>query len=326
MCDTASSLVRALVLFTISVALLIIVITLNAVTLTTINKRFDELRTENDQTTTHSTISSTGKSTTSSSTGTNFVDTIHIEDVMGHLRDLQRIAEGASNTRAVGTRGFTETVDYIYNYLRANASNLEVFRQPFLVRNFTIRGSPILILSTNGVNRTFTYSTNLARADFTYTNYSVPINLTEFSYVVIPNFGCDEVDWENVSGRAGLVIAGGPCTTAEKSEIANRNNASAILYYNNGLTTSSIAPLSVRLRQANKIPGLFLSYAAGQELIKAVNTSTASIWIQIEIENYPSFSVENICAHTNEGNANETILIGGHCDSVPVGPGINDNG
>ena len=34
----------------------------------------------------------------------------------------------------------------------------------------------------------------------------------------------------------------------------------------------------------------------------------------------------NVLAETNGGNANATVVVGAHLDSVPEGPGINDNG
>ncbi|CAF4828856.1 unnamed protein product, partial [Rotaria sp. Silwood2] len=175
------------------------------------------------------------------------------------------------------------------------------------------------------MNKTYTYSTNLARSDFTYVNYSASIDLTKFNLIIVPNYGCDKLDWQNVAGRAALVVVGGTCTNAEKSELANIYNASALLYYNHGLTTTSLAPVIVRLRQANKLPALFLSYAIGQELVNAANLSNVSIWLDVQRENYSSFTIENVCADTIDGNINETIIVGGHSDSVPAGPGINDN-
>ncbi|CAF0912270.1 unnamed protein product [Rotaria sp. Silwood1] len=328
MCLTKLTTSLTFILLLVVAILVIISIALNAATLGIINKRFNEIKNENGQTTSETTIP-TGPITTSTVRPPitfNLADSIRIEDLMYHLNELQRIANNTGNTRAIGTRGFTETVNYIYNYLVNNVATLEVFREQVPIQNFTIKGDPILILSINDSNETFTYSTNLARSDFTYVNYSAPINLTKFNLVVVPNNGCNDLDWQNVRGRAASVVVGGTCTSAEKGELANKYNASALLYYNHGLTTTSLAPVIIRLRQANKLPALFLSYAAGQKLVNVANLTNVNIWLQVEREDYPSFYVENICADTKEGNINETIVVGGHSDSVPVGPGINDNG
>jgi len=47
----------------------------------------------------------------------------------------------------------------------------------------------------------------------------------------------------------------------------------------------------------------------------------------INLQNNLGFEpVENICADTPTGDVTQTIVIGSHSDSVPAGPGINDNG
>lgn len=296
----------------------VITFILAAATLGILNKQYNELKDILNSVTT--------TTTTRPSLNSALVESIRIEDLMNHLNELQSIAATSSNTRAIGTPGFERTLDYIVNYLTTNGLDLTVFRESFPIQNFSIRGDPILTLSINGTSMPFIYSTDLAKSDFTYVNYSTAINLTQLSFTVVSNNGCDRSDWQNVAGQAVLVRAGGPCTYAEKGELANNLSVAALLFYNNGLTTSNLAPASVRLRQANKLPALFLSYAAGQKLVNEANKSNVYISIEIQRENYPPFNVENICADTKDGNVNETIVIGSHSDSVPAGPGINDNG
>jgi Zn-dependent M28 family amino/carboxypeptidase len=37
-------------------------------------------------------------------------------------------------------------------------------------------------------------------------------------------------------------------------------------------------------------------------------------------------TTSNILADTKGGSSNDVIVVGSHLDSVPAGPGINDNG
>jgi hypothetical protein len=313
-----SSNLRLIIVVGILALFVIITCTLSAATLGTLIKQYNDLKN----------IINVSTTTTRPPLNSVLAESIRIADVMSHLNELQRFADNSGNTRAIGTGGFNETLNYIYNYLTTNAASLNVFRQLFSVQNFTVRGNPTLTLSVNEVTKQFTYSTDLARSDFTYVNYSASIDLKSLYYVVVPNSGCNESDWLNVIGRAALVIAGGSCTYAEKGVLANKYNASALLFYNNGLTTTNLAPSIIRLRQANKLPALFLSYSTGQQLINAANTTNgnASIFLQIELESYPPFNVDNICADTKDGDISETIVVGSHSDGVPAGPGINDNG
>ena len=297
----------------------VITFILAATTLGTLNKKYNDLK---------NLINGIATSTASTTLDSVLAESIRIADLMDHLNELQRIADNSNNNRAIGTAGFNATVDYIYNYLVNNAPALNTSRQIFPIQNFSIKGEPKLIFVVNGTNTPLFYSTDLAKAEFTYVNYTNETSLRQLNLTVVSNDGCNDMDWTNtnVSGRAALVIAGGVCTYAEKGELASKYNASALLFYNNGLTTSSLAPVSVRLRQANTLPALFLSYTAGQQLRNASNTTGFSILIQIERENYTSFNVTNICADTIDGNSSATIVIGSHSDGVPAGPGINDNG
>ena len=42
--------------------------------------------------------------------------------------------------------------------------------------------------------------------------------------------------------------------------------------------------------------------------------------------NTQSFRARNVIAQTKTGSTNDVVMAGAHLDSVPEGPGINDNG
>ncbi|CAF1395782.1 unnamed protein product [Adineta ricciae] len=290
-----------------------ITLALAAATLGTINKRFDSL-----------TVTT---STTQTKLNSPLAETIRIDDLVNHLRQLQRIANESNGNRAINTRGFNATVDYIYNYLQNQIGTLQVTRRTFNIRNFALAKNPILLSRIEGTEKNYTYSTTLARSEFTYANYSTATKFTDFVRVVnIPNFGCFKDVWQNVSGLVALVKAGGKCTYAEKGMLAADSGIQALLFYSDGETSSNLAPVNVRLRHTNKLPALALSYAAGETLATAASMGTAYVKLEIELENIPSFPVDNVCADIPHGDATQTIIIGSHSDSVPAGPGINDNG
>ncbi|CAF0943139.1 unnamed protein product [Adineta ricciae] len=254
-------------------------------------------------------------------------ETIRIDDLMTHLKQLQRIADESNGNRAINTRGFNETVNYIYNYLQNQVSGLQIKRQTFRLRNFALAKSPILLSLINGIEKNYTYSTVLARSEFNYVNYSTAANFSEYVPVVhISNYGCQESDWRNASHFVALVKTGGKWTFAEKSVLARNNGAKALLFYSNGENSYSLAPFTIRLRQSNELPALSLSYAVGQALVNVTLISKVAVKMFIELQNLPTFPVDNICADTLQGDARQTIVVGSHSDSVPVGPGINDNG
>lgn len=331
---------RVLIILGVLTLFGIITFALAAATLGTLNKRFNHVEDKiadlaaivsATATTTGSgggTTSTVPSSTTTSpNLNSGLAERIKIEDLMDHLRKFEQFAKEEGNTRAIATPGFTKTLDYIVNYLSTN-TNLSVFREKFSVKNFSISGTPVFQYSIDGAAmQSLTYSTDLPKAEFTYVNYAASISNETLQLVRVMNNGCNDSDWGNVAGKAVLVIVGGVCTTGDKAETARNKSAAAVIFYSNGLTTSNLAPSIVRLRQTTNLPALFLSYAAGSKLADALNESKAvNIAIDIQVNPYSSFDVENICADTKVGNRSETIVIGSHSDSVPAGPGINDNG
>ena len=291
----------------------IVTLALAAATLGTLNSKFNAINTN----------AVTSKPILDSA----LAETIRIDDLMAHLRQLQRIADESNGTRAINTRGFNETVNYIYTYLTEQVPDLKVMRESFPVRDFALQTDPVLISSINGTERNFTYSSNLARSEFTYVTYSAAANSTEFTRVVpIANFACRASEWQNVTNLVALVRSGGPCTFAEKGILAGNSGAKALLFYNDDASSTNLGPISVRVRQTNVLPALFLSYDAGNALLNATSSATVMVKLTIELKNLPSFPVENICADTMTGDVSQTIVVGSHTDSVPAGPGINDNG
>src|SRR5512134_3025547 len=61
--------------------------------------------------------------------------------IMDHLAELQAIADANGDTRASGTTGYTESVDYLEDLLVA--AGYEVTRQPFLFNSFTELSEPV---------------------------------------------------------------------------------------------------------------------------------------------------------------------------------------
>ncbi|CAF4244920.1 unnamed protein product, partial [Adineta steineri] len=147
----------------------------------------------------------------------------------------------------------------------------------------------------------------------------------------IPNLGCNETDWENtiqsVVGQVALVKRGN-CTFVEKAQLASKYNVTALLIYNDGATPDRERPASISVGEDNGIPVLSLSYALGKALADAAQdpANNVTALININLLNDKPLPVVNICADTPTGDATQTIVIGSHSDSVPAGPGINDNG
>jgi aminopeptidase Y len=302
-------------LIVIGIILMIVVLGLAAATLVIVDDRLNE----------------TPSDTSKQSLGSEYAESIKISDVMMHLNQLQRIAINSGGNRAVNTLGFNRTLDYIYNTLSVS-TNFQVIISYFNLRSFALAANPTLFTSINGTINNRTFSTDLSASEFYFVEYTRSANFsTDAPISVIPNVGCEDSDWLSVSpspsNRVALVKRGN-CTFVEKAALALKYNVAALLIYNDGSSADRFAPIYITLGPTNELPALFLSYNLGQELATAAQDSTANVGVRIiiPIADESDYPVGNICADTPTGDPTQTILIGSHSDSVPAGPGINDNG
>ncbi|CAF0954270.1 unnamed protein product, partial [Didymodactylos carnosus] len=273
--------------------------------------------------------STTVATSVASTVATSLQNSITAEQMLGHLAQLQRIADSSGGTRAIGTAGFNLTLNYITDYL-SQFSNLEVKQEFFNVSTWRLLRVPVFLSYINGVEVNYTWG---PAQDFYHMTYSRPADFsTPVRLTIIPRLGCDDSDWSAAlpyaaAGSIALVIRG-ECTFVEKVNLAAKYNAAGILIYNDGTAPDRFTPVIATAGPNATFPALGLSYQLGTILVQAAqNTSTnASVRITIVAQYVPNTVVGNICAHTVTGDATQTIVIGSHSDSVPEGPGINDNG
>jgi len=127
------------------------------------------------------------------------------------------------------------------------------------------------------------------------------------------------------AGSIALIQRGG-CSFALKAHNAQAAGAAGVIIFNQGnspdreplFVGSALAPTGSVVTVLT-IPVVGASFADGSAL--AVAGSTARIAVRLE----DRFS-ENVIAEKRGANDGNVVMAGAHLDSVPAGPGINDNG
>ncbi|CAF1485690.1 unnamed protein product [Rotaria magnacalcarata] len=252
-----------------------------------------------------------------------YADQIKIEDLLHHLEQLQVIADQSQGTRAIGTRGFNGTLEYITQQLE-QYTDFIIRHEYFPVPNCVVQGTPQLQSQVNGLISDHVYLT-----DFAHMIFSPGTNFDSFvPLVVIPNLGCQESDWTSVSVANSIaLVKRGVCTFPEKSELAEKYRARALLMYNDGTASDRFdAFRNVRGHMNMTIPGYFLSYNLGMKFVDLASNSSTNIGIKMKIDVEGAEAIGNICADTPTGSTTKTIIVGSHSDGVLDGSGINDNG
>jgi Zn-dependent M28 family amino/carboxypeptidase len=111
----------------------------------------------------------------------------------------------------------------------------------------------------------------------------------------------------------------GVCSFTQKQQIAAEAGAAAVLVSNNapgplGGTLGAVAEGRLPTGGLLQADGDALASRAGTPVTLVLATRATSV------------VTRNVIAQTTTGRTDEVVMAGAHLDSVPAGPGINDNG
>jgi Zn-dependent M28 family amino/carboxypeptidase len=261
---------------------------------------------------------------------TELQDAVTADAIMDHLAELQKIADNNGDTRASGTPGYDASVDYIEDLLVA--AGYEVTRQDFLFNRFSELSEPVFEqVSPNQV-------TYVANEDFITMDYSgsgdVTAPLQAVDLVLPPgatastsNSGCEPEDFADfVAGNIAL-IQRGTCDFAVKAANAFDADAAGVIIFNEGQEgrTETLAG-TLGDAFADPIPVIGTSFEIGNELATLLAAGEVIIHLATDTLIELDVPTQNLIAETPTGNDDRVVMAGAHLDSVPEGPGIQDNG
>lgn len=165
--------------------------------------------------------------------------------------------------------------------------------------------------------------------DFSHGRYggNGTFELSDYTVEYIPNSGCEDTDFTNFDGNICL-LEYNPKKCPIITGALNCENAGAegLLFYN----LPERRALGGWVRNDSyfegdplvTIPCLSISNTAGNLLRNLENPKIA-----LELNaSVVITETSNVYCITEEGDPKNTIIAGAHLDSVPEGPGINDNG
>ncbi len=228
-------------------------------------------------------------------------DLVKSKDLLAGSQKLQDIADAHGGNRAFGSGGHNATVDYLYNTL-TKLNYYDVVKQPFT----EIYAEANATLTVAGAA--------IDASAMTYT----PGGEASKPLVAVANLGCDAADFPaTVSGNIAF-ISRGTCTFSQKALNAKAAGALAAVIYNNAAGELSGTLGTPFLEYA---PVVGISQEDGKVLLDklAAGTVTADLKVSSLVEERVSY---NVIAETKGGDHDNVLVVGGHSDSVPAGPGI----
>src|SRR5262245_2786640 len=254
------------------------------------------------------------------------LDTAASEGAFRHLRVLHEIACTSGRNRAAGTPGYDRSAEYVADRLKEAGYlvHFEEFEFPY----FEERGPPVLLVSfpdgrqESAPAAAFRTLTNSGSSNVTARLLAVNLGLAEGQPIASAS-GCKTTDFNEFEPGFVALIRRGTCTFQTKVENARAAGAAGVVIMNEG-TEERRDAFSGQLRDLASIPVVGVSYEFGSSINL---TALAGSSIRLDINAVTGKRLtRNVLADTAFNSDSSLIIVGAHLDSVPEGPGINDNG
>jgi Zn-dependent M28 family amino/carboxypeptidase len=250
---------------------------------------------------------------------------VTVNGILSHEQALQAIANANGGTRAAGTPGFKASGEYVEGLL--GAAGFNVTRQNFSYEQFILNSSAMEQTAPGSV----TYDENV---DFAAMSYSGSDDVTAPVQVVDINLagdrastsGCEAADFAGFTPGNIALIQRGTCFFRVKVDNAAAAGASAVIVFNQGNVVPGDDRLGLFFGTLDPpvavIPAVSTTFALGEAL-----ANTAGLEMHVAVDaTLKTTETFNVLADTPTGRADRMVVVGAHLDSVPAGPGINDNG
>jgi Zn-dependent M28 family amino/carboxypeptidase len=262
---------------------------------------------------------------------------VTVDRIVAHQRALQSIATTFGGTRYTTTQGYAASASYVESRMRAAGYNVSVtqFNMPEWREN-----SPPVFQQVSPTAKTYKAGTaaddNSPAVDYITFQYSPSKEVASAPVVPTTNIqipstggstsGCAASDYPAATRGAISLIQRGTCPFVPKLDLAEQAGAVGVILFNEGDTAGRMNALFRAGPPDLSIPSVLSSFAVGQELYdayKADQNPTVHLKTNGQIIDhfYPQ-----VIAETTSGDPGKIVMAGAHLDSVPAGPGINDDG
>ena len=234
---------------------------------------------------------------------------VTVDAMMGHLTKLQEFANAHDGNRALGTAGYDASVDYVAKALRDKGFDVQTpefeVRLPFAEEpQLTVGGAAIAAKPL----------------EFTIGTPDGGVSGPLVAARVEDSPGCTASDYDGLPVQGAVVLVDrGTCQFAVKQSVAAERGAVAMIVANNEDGDEMGGTLGEKTNP--KIPVISITKASGERLRAAPGNTTIKLKAGVRVEH-----TRNVIAQTKTGSSADVVMVGAHLDSVPEGPGINDNG
>jgi Zn-dependent M28 family amino/carboxypeptidase len=244
-----------------------------------------------------------------------------------HLEAFQAAADDNEGTRAAGTPGYDASADYVEATL--DDLGYSVRRETFEFDRFVEHSTPTFEQTLPDPtaylpDEEFGTAVFSGSGDVNAPASAVDISLGPGNE---STSGCEAEDFDAFTAGDIAVIQRGVCSFGQKAQMAEAGGASAAIIFNQG-DTADREDLVIGTLGAGSgvgIPVVFATYAVGEALASADESDELELQIIVDAEAVIDVT-DNVLADFPSGDPGNLIVLGAHLDSVPAGPGLQDNG
>ena len=255
---------------------------------------------------------------------------VTLAGVREHQAALQAIGDANGGNRVAGSPGYIASANYVESKLVD--AGYTVTRFPF---QFTFnadrtpavfqRVSPNPTTYVDGVDfASMTYSGN---GDVTAPVHAVNLQVPPPAVEGTAPSGCAAGDFAGFPAGAIALVQRGTCSFRIKAANAQAAGATAVIVMNEGQPGRTAAVAGTLGEPTMTLPVIGTTYAIGLELSNGTTNGATGSTARVRVDRVnEQRTTENLLAETAAGDPNNVVVVGAHLDSVPRGPGINDNG
>ncbi len=234
---------------------------------------------------------------------------VSADAMMGHLAKLQDIANANNGNRALGTRGYDASADYVAKALRDKGFDVQT---PEFEVHLPFADDPQLTVGGATIEaKPLQFTIGTPPEGVSGPLVAAPVDDTP---------GCTASDYDGLPVQGAVVLVDrGKCQFTIKQSVAAERGAKALIVANNEDGDEMGGTLG---EDGNpKIPVISVTKASGARLRAQPGDTILKLNAGVRNER-----TRNVIAQTKTGSTANVVMAGAHLDSVPEGPGINDNG
>ncbi len=258
---------------------------------------------------------------------------VTVQGIREHQLAFQGHADALGGNRVAGSAAYNASRDYVIQRMTAAGYEVSTFAFDFL---YNADATPPIFTQTAPTPTDYVDGVDFASMTFSpngdhteaVTAVDIRLPLPADPPTGLSTSGCEAADFAGFPAGTIALVQRGTCPFADKAANAATAGAVAVIVMNEGQPgrTAAVAG-TLGGPVAHNLPVIGTSFAIGDDLrngtLNGATGSSARVRVDREFEER---TTHNVIAETPGGDPNRVVVVGAHLDSVPRGPGVNDNG